>query len=129
VIKYLRRLRRERQHARISAALEAEFVTLATDSAAALPGYLPSPVPLATNVLADVAALMDAYAALPHTGWNVAEKGPVKLTRWQVACLKQERPAPLHHYGGTVGNLLAIPIVEVDTVEESTPYTEGWIKP
>lgn len=129
MIEYFRRLRRKRQFARISAAVEAEFVAVATDSAAVPPGYLSPLVPPPTSVLADMKALMDAYASLPQTGWNVAEKGPIKLTRWQLACLQQTRPAPLHHYGGTVSNLLAVPFVEVDTVEEPTPYAEGWIKP
>lgn len=126
MIEYFRRLRRKRQYARIAAAVEAEFVAFATDSAAPI-GYLPSPVPPATKVLADMKALIDAYASLPRTGWDVAEKGPIKLTRWQLNCLKQTASAPLHLYSGTISNVLAVPFVEVDTVQESTPYTEGWI--
>jgi hypothetical protein len=126
VIEYFRRLRRKRLYARLNAIVEAEFVAA---TAAAPLNCLPPP----PRTPADLAAVMRLGESLLDTGWDVTQKGSIRLTQNQLSCLKAASPAPPRFYGGTidgtVGDLLGIPIVEVDTVEESTPYTEGWIKP
>lgn len=52
---------------------------------------------------------------------------PIKLTREQIAMLRDESTPQSKVYDGTVGMPHGVPIVEVATVEESTPYVEGWI--
>lgn len=55
---------------------------------------------------------------------------PIKLTRQQIEMLRDPTPPPSpppYVHGSAVGGLTGVPIVEVATVEESTPYTEGWI--
>ncbi|MEV8439162.1 hypothetical protein AB0425_17445 [Actinosynnema sp. NPDC051121] len=52
---------------------------------------------------------------------------PIKLTRDQIAMLRDQSTPRPGVYDGTVGMPRGVPIVEVATVEESTPYVEGWI--
>lgn len=126
MIEYFRRLRRKRELARISAALEDHFASYFADASTATP---PSHVHPPTDVLGELAAWMNAYPTMPRPAWDVAEKGPIRLTRLQIDCMKVAAPSPSPLYGGLVGALYGLPIVEVATTEESTPYTEGWIKP
>lgn len=53
----------------------------------------------------------------------------IRLTESQMAALpKAGSPRPQWPYGADVVPLLiGIPIVRVDTIQDSTPWTEGWI--
>jgi hypothetical protein len=119
----IRRYLRRRRDERIREALYAE---VAAQFEAALPNHLPTPVNTYA-ALADWRALMDTYASMPDPAWDVAKKGPIKLTGRQLDAFRVFKPLPLHLYDRPPTSLYGLPIVVVDTVEESTPYTEGWI--
>jgi len=53
---------------------------------------------------------------------------PIKLTPGQWAILPHGVPTPYPLYK-PLGDLMGIPVVMVNTEEESTPVVEGWIKP
>jgi hypothetical protein len=53
---------------------------------------------------------------------------PFRLTREQIARLPRAEPSLFGLYGGTLGPLLGVPVVVVETDEESSPVVEGWGK-
>lgn len=79
--------------------------------------------PTGAEILANIRQVMDQLAVAPPP--SLPE--PVKLTRAQMNVLPRAEPSP-PWLGGQVAPLFGVSVVEVATVEESTPYLEGWLE-
>ena len=73
----------------------------------------------------------DIWASIERVAAGISDAPPplvepVKLTRSQMDALRP-RGEVWSPPSGVVAPLLGVPVVEVDTVEESTPYLLGWL--
>jgi hypothetical protein len=70
--------------------------------------------------------ILDAYRLIESAPPMRTE--PIKLTEQQIAAIRAQQPDPAEtpwQPSGVVADLFAVPIVRVDTFEESTPFLEA----
>lgn len=82
---------------------------------------VPPPAPTFDELWANIPATFDKMLAPPRPPRRVFKLTAQQINSLVATALNPDTPAR------TVWNLMAAPIVEVATLEESTPYTEGWI--
>lgn len=67
--------------------------------------------------------ILDAYRLIESA--PPMRTDPIKLTEQQIDTIRAQQPERSPLELGVVAPLFGVPIVKVDTVEESTPYLEG----